>query len=278
MSVSLDARRGLIALDFDGTLLASDESISDRTQRALTAADAAGWLVVGATGRPKALADAVSTRVPAMRLVVSNNGSLTIDTHTGEVLDEVTATADDTRWACHVAREAFPGIGFTIDQVSGDQVWEPGFDVLVPHAPLGASVADVTTEIRGPVRKLVAFSDAVGVHDMVNQLGPLLAPRLAVTYSGLSFVDIGPHGVSKASALENLVGRFGLRREQTWAFGDGRNDHDMLAWAGTGVAMANARDETCAIADTVTMSNDDEGIAMVIERLDGVAEKLGVQS
>ena len=55
------------------------------------------------------------------------------------------------------------------------------------------------------------------------------------------------------------------------AFGDGLNDHEMLTWAGHGVAMGNADDATKAIADEVTASNDDDGVASVVERLVGTA-------
>ena len=71
--------------------------------------------------------------------------------------------------------------------------------------------------------------------------------------------------VNKRDALERLCQQLGLDRHQVAAFGDERNDREMLAWAGIGVAMANGSPETRAIADLVTASNDEDGVASVLE-------------
>jgi hydroxymethylpyrimidine pyrophosphatase-like HAD family hydrolase len=75
--------------------------------------------------------------------------------------------------------------------------------------------------------------------------------------------------VTKASALARLAGRAGITPEQVVAFGDMPNDLPMLAWAGRAVAVANAHPEVLALADEVTASNDDDGVALVLERLVG---------
>jgi hydroxymethylpyrimidine pyrophosphatase-like HAD family hydrolase len=59
----------------------------------------------------------------------------------------------------------------------------------------------------------------------------------------------------------------GVERHDVIAFGDGLNDHEMLKWAGRGVAMGNADAATKAVADEITASNDDDGVALVVERL-----------
>jgi hydroxymethylpyrimidine pyrophosphatase-like HAD family hydrolase len=73
--------------------------------------------------------------------------------------------------------------------------------------------------------------------------------------------------VSKAFALEKLIEQRGITVDQVVAFGDMPNDIPMLTWAGLGVAVANAHEETKAVADEITLSNDDDGVAIVIERL-----------
>jgi hydroxymethylpyrimidine pyrophosphatase-like HAD family hydrolase len=73
-------------------------------------------------------------------------------------------------------------------------------------------------------------------------------------------------GVSKASGLAQLCARLGVRQSEVLAFGDGLNDREMLAWAGHGVAVANADDAVKDIADAVTGSNDEDGVAQVLER------------
>jgi len=258
---------GLIALDFDGTLLRSDETISDRTHAALAAAAEQGWLVVGATGRPTVLADAVSRHVPSMTHVVSNNGSLTMDVMSDVVLQEIVCSGEEAVWAVQAVRDAVSDAGITIDHAAGGQTWEKGFDLLVSSPPLGDMVEDAVTTITGDVRKILAFSASLDANGLVEKLGPLLAPRLSVTFSGLAFVDIGPPGISKASALAALVEQLGVPTDRTYAFGDARNDHEMLEWASTGVAMGNAFEETKSIADSVTATNDEDGVAVFVEHL-----------
>jgi hydroxymethylpyrimidine pyrophosphatase-like HAD family hydrolase len=95
-----------------------------------------------------------------------------------------------------------------------------------------------------------------------------LSERATTTYSmegGL--LEIAAPGISKAFALEKVAAERGITAAEAVAFGDMPNDIPMLSWAGLGVAVANAHEETKAVADEVTASNDDDGVAIVIERV-----------
>ncbi len=85
-----------------------------------------------------------------------------------------------------------------------------------------------------------------------------------------TLLEISAAGVSKATALARLCDERGIDRKHVIAFGDMPNDLPMLAWAGHGVAVANAHPEVIAAADEVTASNDDGGVARVLERLFGL--------
>ena len=84
-----------------------------------------------------------------------------------------------------------------------------------------------------------------------------------------ALLEISAPGVSKASALAGVCAELGVGSEQVVAFGDMPNDLAMLSWAGWGVAVANAHADVLAAADEVTASNDDAGVARVLERLLG---------
>jgi len=88
-----------------------------------------------------------------------------------------------------------------------------------------------------------------------------------MTLSGAPFVEVMAAGVSKASGLAQLCTRLGVERSEVLAFGDGLNDREMLTWAGHGVAVANAEDAVKDVADELTSSNDEDGVALVIEAL-----------
>ena len=86
-----------------------------------------------------------------------------------------------------------------------------------------------------------------------------------------TLLEISAAGVSKASALARLCESRGIDRSDVIAFGDMPNDLPMLAWAGYSVAVANAHPDVRAAADEVTASNDESGVALVLERLFGSA-------
>ncbi len=85
--------------------------------------------------------------------------------------------------------------------------------------------------------------------------------------AGEGIVELLPLGLSKATGLSLAARRLGLKAADTIAFGDMPNDIAMFAWASHSVAMANAHEELKAVADEVTASHDEDGIAVVLERL-----------
>ena len=98
----------------------------------------------------------------------------------------------------------------------------------------------------------------------------VLDGQVAVTSSSSeALLEISAAGVTKASALAALAARAGIPAAEVVAFGDMPNDLPMLAWAGRAVAVANAHPEVLAVADEVTASNDEDGVALVLERLAG---------
>ena len=90
---------------------------------------------------------------------------------------------------------------------------------------------------------------------------------MALTHSGAPFLEVMAAGVDKAWGVARLCERLGIDREDVVAFGDAPNDVEMLAWAGHGVAVANAVPEAREAADEVTASDEDDGVALVLERL-----------
>ena len=259
----------LVAIDVDGTLIGSDHSLAERTARAVAAVRAAGVTVAIASGRPFFVVGALARLAD---WVISGNGTQLTHVASGETPYEVTFPYAEAATFVREARVRVPDIRFALitDLHLG---WEDGFEAFSPpDARPGERVGDVLVDVPGnDVLRLVAYHPE---HDPTD-LAPLLQgilPHLEAEHLGFPGVEIGPHGVDKALALAWLAGHLGIERADVWAFGDGINDVDMLRWVGRGIAMGNAHGSVLAVADEVTSSNDEHGVAVVLER---VAAALG---
>jgi hydroxymethylpyrimidine pyrophosphatase-like HAD family hydrolase len=115
--------------------------------------------------------------------------------------------------------------------------------------------------------KLLAWSAAPVTDAVVEMVGDILPTGTAVTYSGAAgMLEVHAAGVSKVATLSALCGSWGVSAEEVAAFGDMPNDLPMLRWVGHAVAVANAHPAVRAIADDITASNDDDGVALVLSR------------
>ena len=103
--------------------------------------------------------------------------------------------------------------------------------------------------------------------DLIELVRPHVPPSMYVTTSGISFVEITPQGADKGAALARLCRILEIDRSEVIAFGDNHNDLTMLEWAGRGVAMGNAEPEVKQVADEVTATNGEFGVALVLEEL-----------
>jgi len=258
---------GLIACDVDGTLLTSAGRLSDRTRRALVAARDAGWHVVVATGRPVSIALPVVEELAVSEYLIAANGSTVAELGTGAVIFQMALAATLAREALRLARTAVPGLGAALLTTRGF-VHEPGFVQVAPMTPAGGEVLDATPGPDDDVLNLVVFRAGVSTSELCAVLSAVLPDGMVASPSGLpGSAELTPPGVHKGSGLARLCAHLGIAQDRVVAFGDGINDLEMLAWAGTGVAMGNAEELVQARADVVTASNDDDGVAVVVERL-----------
>jgi Cof subfamily protein (haloacid dehalogenase superfamily) len=132
------------------------------------------------------------------------------------------------------------------------------------HIPLHP-VGDLRTWLSQPPTKLVAVDERTRIDELEQRLKPRFAGRLYVSKSLPDFLEFASPDVNKASGLAFLADRLGFSREGTVALGDGENDVELVQWAGFGVAVANAHERVLAAADLVCPSDEEEGVAQVIE-------------
>jgi len=129
------------------------------------------------------------------------------------------------------------------------------------------AVEDVEMMVAGGAVKLLARSETMGSDDLLAVARACLGAAAELTHSSDGgLLEISAAGVSKASGLAAVAAELGVPADEVIAFGDMPNDLPMLSWAGHSVGMANGHPDVLALADEVAPSNDDEGVAQVLER------------
>jgi Cof subfamily protein (haloacid dehalogenase superfamily) len=261
----------LVAIDVDGTLVDDTGDLTVRSIEAIGKLRAAGTQVVLATGRPFVIVDRTAAALGEVDYLICSNGALTVRRVDSLVLRDLWLDGDLPEMVVRSMRERLPGVGFAFELEKGVKS-EIGLQQRLPSSiPLGRPVEDVLTLLpeRGPVRKVLLFHDDHDddIRPVVGLAQEVVGERATVTHSGLPYAEVGPFGLHKAVALADLCSNLGIAQSDVIAFGDDVNDVEMLEWAGTGVAMANAVPEALAVADVVTVSNNDDGVAHYLERV-----------
>lgn len=258
----------LIASDIDGTLLRDDGSMSDRTVAALAAAEDAGLVVVLCTGRPPRWMKPIAEQTGHHGLAVCANGALVYDLHTETVVQEFPIDVEVGRRLARALKSALPGAQIAVERAAG-MLHEPAYVPIAPSSAtqMEAAFDDLLTE---PMVKLIAKHPGMTstqLHAAAHEAVAELAELAETTYSSGSIIEISAAGVTKAFGLEHLAREHGIDAADVVAFGDMPNDIPMLTWAGRGIAVGNAHPDVLGVADEVAGTNEDDGVAAVIEEI-----------
>ena len=256
----------LVATDLDGTLLRDDGTLDERTCRALETMQAHGVMIVMCTARPARwitdIAAAGGIRGPA----VCANGAVIWDLADRALIDSFPVASDVAREVVARLRPLMPTGTWAIEGVDSF-AHEPSY---VPRWPVPDDTVVDHVEallIRPPV-KLLFRCAAQSPAALGAEVRRLVGDLVEVTYSSSdTLLELSAAGVSKGSGLAALCAHHGVPAEHVVAFGDMPNDLPMLDWAGRGVAMGNAHSEVLAAADEVTLTNEQSGVAVRLERL-----------
>ena len=258
----------MVATDLDGTLLRGDGSVSDRTRAALAAATDAGIALVFVTGRPPRWMRPVADATGHRGVAVCANGALIYDMETEQVVRENPMEPAIAAAVVKGLREALPEAVFAVERDLRFG-YEPRFPARQP-APRDALVAEIDELVAGPITKLLVRCQGMDSDTLLARARELLGDLATFTHSSVGgLLEVSGPGVSKALALEQLADEMDVKGDETVAFGDMPNDLPMLAWAGHSVAVSNAHPHVLEAVDEVTASNEEDGVALVIERVVG---------
>ena len=262
-------RPRLVATDLDGTLLHSDGSLSERTGAALLGVERTGIHIVFVTARPPRWLDPLADVVGGHGTVIGANGAFDYDVVTRTVTAAYPLGRDLVDELVADLRAGLPGIGFCAELADGVHI-EPNYPELHPQwVPEGLVPAPMEALPRDAVvGKLLARTEQVPTDEVIPRVAEIVGHRGLVQHSGTGgLAEISAAGVTKASGLQRWCAAHGIEPGQVWAFGDMPNDLPMLAWAGVGFAVAGAHPDVLATVDRVCASNDDDGVAQVLEQL-----------
>src|SRR5690625_3843907 len=259
-----------IATDLDGTLLQSDHTVSERTRNAIDDAEREGLRVILATGRPPRWIPPVTDQIGQRGLVVCANGASVYDPVLDELIERTDIAPDDAASMVDDLAVAFPDAIFSVEQgmefgIDKRLVEErPDVAKRIPEEAFGP----IESFLDDPVTKLICrlpFSDDLTLPDQAQRV---IGDRGLVTHSTQPwFLEISHPTVHKAVTVERLLTEAGITGDQVVAFGDMPNDIELLRWARLGVAMGNASPSVRQIADEVTATNEEDGVAVVVERV-----------
>ncbi len=260
-------RYRLLVADIDGTLVTSTREITPRVLAAVREARGAGVRVCLATGRIWPSAEQYFRALGADPPAILYNGGLVYDFQTGTVLRRVPLAYDHARAVLELLRK-FPEVQPHL--YAGDRVYTDRASAYTRQyqrkdsltvEEVGDLVAFLPSE---PMKILIigAREDLVRLQEQVRAL-PM---PINTVFSEDTYLEILPQGNSKGAALEFVARQLRIPLAEVIAVGDNLNDLEMIRAAGLGVAMGNAPPELKAQAAYVTATNDEEGLAEVIDR------------
>lgn len=263
----------LVATDVDGTLVDRTERVSARTLRAVAGVVASSTPFVLVTGRPPRWVPRIAEALGVAGLAVCANGAVHYDTRTDRVLHRAEISPACLREVMRELRQAIPGCSFGVERVTCgaldriDQQFlaEDGFRLAWPNRDIRQAAVE---ELAGhpAVKLLVLHPDSTSV-EMATAAEATIGGLLGLTYStSAGLIELTVLGADKAAGLASVVREHEIARADVIAFGDMPNDIPMLDWVGHGVAMRNGHPDVLEIADEVTASNLDDGVAQVLER------------
>lgn len=265
----------LIATDLDGTLLDSTSAVTPRTRAALDAARERGIHVVPVTARQPIGLRAIAADAGFDGWALCSNGAYAVRLDDGRMLFAEELPADTIRTLAEALRASIPDLLFASVREGGETfVAQEGYAAIADlsdHKRDPKTMGGVPLEqvLAAPSLKFVIRHPELAPDALFDALRSLGLTGFEATLSGAPFVEVMAEGVTKATGLARLCEHLGIDRGDVVAFGDALNDVEMLRWAGHGVAMSHAESVVQEAADEAALSNDDDGVARVIERLLG---------
>lgn len=260
----------MIVLDLDDTLLRDDHTISPRTKEALMTAQEQGVKVVLASGRPTFAMRTIAKELHLEEygsFILSFNGAKIINCKTDEELFSSTLSPEIVHSLYDISKEENVWIHTYIgdDIITEKNNSYTEIEGQITGMPI-VEVNNLKEAVQQPVVKVLMVENPEHLQIVELKLQKQLEGQLSVMRSKPFFLEFTEAGVTKGTSLNKLIQKLGIKREEVISMGDSYNDQAMIEFAGLGVAMGNAPDDIKEIANYVTDTNMNDGVAKVVEK------------
>lgn len=261
----------VIVMDVDGTLTNNEKKITKKTKETLIKAQELGIILILASGRPTTGLNGLAKELEMDKyqgLLVSYNGSQVVDCATSEVLFNQPLTVKEVKTILNHIKKL--DITPMIDD--GKHIYVENIDGFkVEYESKGGNfilkqVDDLEAFVDFKTNKILTSGDPEYLKEIFDEMKNPFIDELNCMFTAPFYVEYTAKGIDKANALDTILKPLGYTKDQIIAFGDGQNDASMVAYAGIGVAMENAVDELKEIADFITLSNEEDGIAYALNK------------
>lgn len=269
----------VVAIDMDGTLLNSKHEISQNNKNMLKVATEKGVQVIISTGRIFTSARYFAKLLGLITPVIACNGAYVSEYHKDLILYESAIKKEDTIKVIEILDKYdivyrfYDNDNFYLKNIKSmsdkySEWTQSAEDIFKVKLTILDSPVDFVKDNSPKVYKFViADEDAQKLSKVKEEI--LQIEGIEVVSSWMNSFDIMNKGVSKGNALKELCEKLGVKSEEVIAIGDNFNDSSMIEYAGMGVAMGNAEDGVKEIADMVTDTNDNDGVAKALKELIG---------
>lgn len=254
----------LIAFDLDGTLLTTDKHVTERSKKIIQILNQAGIIMMPCTGRPSRNTKEILEQLGLNKAVVLHGAGFYNLKSDKTVYRYTFATTE----ALEILERMYQ-INGVLGGMETSQGWflDPNYFVWRQTQPQLPSleptgVGDLKTFLDNGSVKLYFRHPDLSARELSITLGNVPAYR---TWSSERLLEVLPEMVNKREALMQICTTLGISWQEVITFGDEHNDQGMLLWAGLGVAVQNAKSEAKEVADYITKSNQEEGVAEVLE-------------
>lgn len=263
----------LISLDMDNTTLNPEHKISKRTKKALQEAHKKGIKVIMNTGRTYQEAEAYIDELDFVDYIVTSNGSVVFD-KTENVFHQVNSLERKYVQLCHQVCKAYSDDILLLvageTECYSDKIYQNSKAKSMFEGFVGIEINMIDELLAFFENKFIGKAVIIGDNSLLEEIRikmqALLKTEIQLKYSLDCALEVMSPKMDKSEGVKWIMDKFDIAQSEIIAIGDGENDIGMIKQAALGIAMENACDSLKKVADYITLSNAEDGVAYAIEK------------